>query len=556
MDDETRRIIDAEVLQLRVRISNLLSRRNSLAPISRLPAEVVTIIFVYAQDFSKIKSKSTLAMKISWICRDWRRISLDCSRLWAEIDFAHQRGVREFISRSRQASLSVTLSCDFPLVKTILRSSHRMCALDLSWGSFKSNRSTCLDLEVTWTKETPFLQSLSLYGTTIPSIIVSHPPPLQHLQLQNCLFKWDLPLFPSLTTLSVIDPTDTISLKDLLSKLANLPALTNLTLDTVLSYLPFPSGDTEFAHANLPKLQDLTITDQNIRQLTKLIRHLSVAKGTVFYVTISELRHGTTPLDLLDAIRQSRSFTGPIPFLRLVETAGLTLFEFTEKPPEPDQRPICTLIRFDVFRGPQITSEISNYLELGSLEKLEVLQNPYDQFYMDRWIKEFGQLPKLRHITVYEQSAYCFVKFLRDEAEVVKEMLEWNEQTKEGIENEMKRIKAVKEKARLDPLYKPMPYELKEPKEFTPGPIKLSFKALRSLVLHFPSLKADEDDVDGQDFQHDIVDEANILYNLTTRLNEGAGLTELVYHNWPMEEETLENLEGVVETVVDFEHLS
>ncbi|TFK65160.1 hypothetical protein BDN72DRAFT_209057 [Pluteus cervinus] len=276
-DDEMRHIIDAEVLQLRLRVSKLLSKRNALAPISRLPTELMTIIFIYARDFSKNKSMSTMALKLSWICRDWRHISLNASRLWAEIDFkfGRQAGVQEFLSRSRQALLSVALSCDSEVTDTILDSTHRICGFDLSFDAFEPHRSNHLNLHHIWMKDAPFLRSLTLHGTYLPEIPLAH---LQHLQLRNCAFQWSSPQLCALTTLSIVDPATTTALVDLLSNLAGLPELTHLTLEAVLSGPPLPSG---FPQANLPKLQDFRITNEGLPTLTTLIDHLSVSKGAL-----------------------------------------------------------------------------------------------------------------------------------------------------------------------------------------------------------------------------------------------------------------------------------
>ncbi|TFK69602.1 hypothetical protein BDN72DRAFT_767732, partial [Pluteus cervinus] len=109
MDQEpgeaARQKIDAEILKLRIQIAKLSTIRNSLAPISRLDPELLIIIWIYARNSSPISSKSKMAMAISWVSGDWRRISLNWSWLWSDIDFDHTNGVRAFLARSQQAPL-------------------------------------------------------------------------------------------------------------------------------------------------------------------------------------------------------------------------------------------------------------------------------------------------------------------------------------------------------------------------------------------------------------------------------------------------------------------
>ncbi|TFK69603.1 hypothetical protein BDN72DRAFT_725229, partial [Pluteus cervinus] len=74
--EEERHKIDAKVHQLQLQISALRTQRNSFSIISPLPAELLTIIFQYARDFSPARSRAKTAIFISWVCRMWRQVSL------------------------------------------------------------------------------------------------------------------------------------------------------------------------------------------------------------------------------------------------------------------------------------------------------------------------------------------------------------------------------------------------------------------------------------------------------------------------------------------------
>ncbi len=131
-NEVARRNIDAEILKLRLRIAELSITRNSLAPISRLPAELLTIIWVYARNACPLYSKSKMAMTISWVSVDWRRISQDWSGLWSHIDFDHSQGVRAFLAHSRQLPLVLTQHFERSMSSAIFKHLHRVRYVDLS----------------------------------------------------------------------------------------------------------------------------------------------------------------------------------------------------------------------------------------------------------------------------------------------------------------------------------------------------------------------------------------------------------------------------------------
>ncbi|TFK59115.1 hypothetical protein BDN72DRAFT_966152 [Pluteus cervinus] len=516
--DETLSIIDAEVLQLRHRISDLLFQRNSRSLISRLPIEVITTIFLYARDSraSWDQSKSVTTMKFSWVCQHWRYISLGCPTLWTEIDFLHSGGVSEFLSRSQQSPLSLT-HIDDNLLGDVMSQSHRIQALDFFRAS--SDRSPRLDLQNLWTKDTPCLRSLSLNGTQFPLHLLTHPPPLQRLKLQNCTFQWNLPLSSTLTVLSIIKPSTTISLGCFLSKLAGLPALIRLKFDSILGNTPPPSGD--LAHANLSKLQELKASEKTLAQLKTLVDHLSVSNNTLVYVMISESNGEAEHSDFIKSVHKCRSHTSPITFLHLMEdpTSSMSILDFSEQPPGSDKGLIPTTIRFAGFidTAPVVTREVINYLDLRSLQELEILQTPpwghNHAIGFDGWPQIFGNLPNLRSLDVDEYAAYHLVQFFRDEAKEIKDSLAGRES--EGV---------------------------------VPLPIELSFRMLREVTLTFPKPPVYEDD-GGESFQESRVDKENIIYNLTRRFNEGIRLEYLAFSNWPIDGETLKKLGDVVGTV-------
>ncbi|TFK69592.1 hypothetical protein BDN72DRAFT_608394 [Pluteus cervinus] len=148
-DDQLLGIVDAEIAQLRLRLSALCSKRNALMPVARLPPELMSIIFLYARDSRAPNSRSKMVLIISWICRTWRRNSLNFSQLWSEIDFHHHMGIKKFLTRSRQSPLSIKLNYSYLVLRDILGlpQCSRIQSFDLNKDSFVEKRPRHLDLD-------------------------------------------------------------------------------------------------------------------------------------------------------------------------------------------------------------------------------------------------------------------------------------------------------------------------------------------------------------------------------------------------------------------------
>ncbi|TFK64586.1 hypothetical protein BDN72DRAFT_740442, partial [Pluteus cervinus] len=84
-------------------------KRNSLVPISNLPADVLVDIFKLSTTKVKDEYVSFRQMiKISWVCSPWRKVALDHPILWTEISPSlSPMWKRAFIERSQPAGISI-----------------------------------------------------------------------------------------------------------------------------------------------------------------------------------------------------------------------------------------------------------------------------------------------------------------------------------------------------------------------------------------------------------------------------------------------------------------
>ncbi|TFK63591.1 hypothetical protein BDN72DRAFT_729242, partial [Pluteus cervinus] len=66
----------------------LQAHRNSLAPVSKLPTELLSDVFLHLvtpnSSFER-ENGTTEPYTITWVCRRWRHIALALPRLWAKI---------------------------------------------------------------------------------------------------------------------------------------------------------------------------------------------------------------------------------------------------------------------------------------------------------------------------------------------------------------------------------------------------------------------------------------------------------------------------------------
>ncbi|TFK64164.1 hypothetical protein BDN72DRAFT_926024 [Pluteus cervinus] len=108
---EERSKIEQEILHLEYQLHQLRVKRNSLIPISNLPADVLVDIFLLAAtelDDEDVYPKRVV--DISWVCSLWREVTLDHPILWTQISCSlSPPWKRMFIERSKPAGISIAV---------------------------------------------------------------------------------------------------------------------------------------------------------------------------------------------------------------------------------------------------------------------------------------------------------------------------------------------------------------------------------------------------------------------------------------------------------------
>ena len=206
--------IDSEIRRLNNCICSLKSRRNSFCPVSRLPPEVLSEVFLVlaeqlqAQDRFKVDFKW---ISVAHVCHLWRDIAVQHGRLWGKIDMTKPDRTKSFVDRSKGAPLAVRQSfigslAELPTAFADPSNRFRELHLRAKDGQLGPNVLQVLNSPI----HAPVLESLVLEVSdsateyTLPPALFDYKAPvLTRLQLQNVRLEWSTSLFPSLTHLSI-----------------------------------------------------------------------------------------------------------------------------------------------------------------------------------------------------------------------------------------------------------------------------------------------------------------------------------------------------------------
>ncbi|KAJ3561693.1 hypothetical protein NP233_g10038 [Leucocoprinus birnbaumii] len=135
--------LDEDVVKLKKEIRQLYETRNELAPISILPPEVLGQVFVHLRKTYPLSFERFLNsqdwLRVTRVCRRWRKIAYNCPHLWAFIALEDTpesiRQAKIMLKRSKKAPLTVKghlYGRNVPLLEEIMKDHFpRMKALDV-----------------------------------------------------------------------------------------------------------------------------------------------------------------------------------------------------------------------------------------------------------------------------------------------------------------------------------------------------------------------------------------------------------------------------------------
>ena len=320
--------IDAEISSLEESLRALRRRRNTLSPISSLPAEIIAAIFILAR---LPGSDGRPDIRVTQVCHRWREIVLDHPLFWSHINISavNPAGMTEMLARAKMAPLYLEATIpryntcrweDAGLVtfqKVLQDHVSHIYRLQISAKSSQLQRILegvispaptleHLSLSFEMGYEGPSLTS-SLRGSVPDTLFDSTTPKLSFLELCNCDISWKSPLLKGLkhletmrlSSIRVAKP----SLTDWLDALNEMPQLKKLLIHSASPFVaPFPFTHPErtvtlpslvhldisapwndcglaLAHLVLPSLTSLRVTASSgqpkVRKLQKILPYVA-----------------------------------------------------------------------------------------------------------------------------------------------------------------------------------------------------------------------------------------------------------------------------------------
>ncbi|EPT03126.1 hypothetical protein FOMPIDRAFT_1022490, partial [Fomitopsis schrenkii] len=235
----------------------LITNRNDLAPVLRLPVELLSEVFVL--NASTHEPDDLRWLHVASVCQYWRSVAIDSPRLWTSISFKAEPWVALLLQRSKNMPLTAHVDlrarqfdykCDgFGLVA---KSMHRVRQLTIDSGEM---HGTVHRLWRHMTYPAPILESFVFHnppqsrsGPTshVPTQLFSDEcPSLRHVELHRCTWCW----------------ATTLTVDDILGALDRMPNLEWLDLDQITPEIPwfFVPTVAQGHIAHLPRLKFLRI---------------------------------------------------------------------------------------------------------------------------------------------------------------------------------------------------------------------------------------------------------------------------------------------------------
>ena len=240
---------DNKLTEIALYMSMANSRRNSFAPIARLPPELLSAIFLenlhdWQRKMFVRHPRTPPWVVVSHVCRHWRDVSLNCAELWTHISLISRKWADEFLKRSKAAPLTVRVELRYgssivendTYGKNILDNLERVQDI---WIDCPDNVANQLCAKLI-TGGAPLLQSLHM--SVHPSVRFiganeMHPgavPRLRDVHLVGFEVDWASPVFSGLTALG-LSVCSTVGWNNFLLTSSQWSSLRLLYLDSILS---------------------------------------------------------------------------------------------------------------------------------------------------------------------------------------------------------------------------------------------------------------------------------------------------------------------------------
>ena len=270
----------------------------SLSPVSRVPPELLSTIFLECMHQWHSKHRLIYTAEIphwidvTYVCRYWRNVSLDCTGLWTHLFFVSRRWMDELLRRSKSAPLII--HADIPssylerAMPCLMRALECMDRVQDLWIGCPGHVGMKIHARLTATPA-PLLRLFHLRSyqfNVCEGLFSGVIPGLRKVHLVLCRVNWLSPgLFNDrLMELGLCNVNqcagDFYGLLHALSRLSN---LRRLYLNGVLDDWNFKVWRTP-VKAIFPQLEKLTLVDESAHTLAVLLAYLEFPQSAIVQV--------------------------------------------------------------------------------------------------------------------------------------------------------------------------------------------------------------------------------------------------------------------------------
>lgn len=423
---------DIEVLEEFVRV--LRTKRNTLAPISCLPPEILCEIFTFTA-----RVIHTRAFDPRWIgsmthvCQHWRDVALACPSLWVYIFMDRRRWLEELLKRSKTTPLIVDLHIPFASSPEVWEAVHSVMGHARRFRELRVTAKTSDIMKIfpiIAPIDTPFLETLCLSNVTSYPLGMKHiysfagifdTTSLRRLELNNCNICWVSSRLSGLTHLTLHDYQDIFpTLSELLDTLEKVPNLETLCVNDSMA-MRRTGNATLRRVVSLPRLS-LFCSTYGVSECALVLNHLSYPSTA--HLRLDFFRGGMTNANIsclfaaLSKVRENEICQEPIRYLKIDwGTPHFSLRAWTAScvyTPLSDDPPLDVKLRWSV---PSDTSDMktriaSQFCRTLPWTHLDTLNIGCLNLDATEWLEIFGGLAGLKTIHVRGRTACGIVDVL------------------------------------------------------------------------------------------------------------------------------------------------
>lgn len=287
--DKDIRACEQQIRDIEKEILRLKSHRNAIAPISTLPPDILSAIFLFFRGIYHGRDRPWRWVRVTAVCHAWREFAFQDSRLWTVLDMVNPRWCRIAANISEPRLLSINFKSHsgnipdfFSAIDDIFAHLSRFRTLTMK--SLRTSHSE--EIFPRFHNGCPSLVSLQIKDIRqeIPSkLFETVGPHLQSLKLADCSLNWkSLSSTTALTKLDMCALSPAPELPEIISILqSNMNQLQELKLNE-FRILDYNEPDI-VQRVTLPRLERLRIKPRSpspsLRSLLRLLSMLDIPEN-------------------------------------------------------------------------------------------------------------------------------------------------------------------------------------------------------------------------------------------------------------------------------------